>query len=172
MVFVKPLVYLIFGAIAGTILVVFLFRGIGQDREGWLFTLDKPRLAQSYFKTPEAAVRRINHLQAEEDWWHLAQYFDWSGFAVDVEALQHGTHFINPDLSAEDPERYLRPFPHGARMFSARQTPLPDLFEITVFFEPLNKNYIFYLKRSPDGYQVLAVEPKFEEEVLPGSEFG
>ncbi len=156
-------------ALFGTLLVVYLFRGFGEDDTGAVYRTQIVPVPQAYFKTPETAVRRINRLMDEKDWPRLAQFYDLSGSGVDVSDLQNGLFFYDETRGghASGVDRYLHPFAPGASLLEVRTSESTDVFEIDVELEidqgdgaAQSLIQTFYLMRNPEGYRVLPRVPE------------
>ena len=177
----KPLIVLLSITLFAVLVVIYLFRGFGPDGQGALFYAYRNPIPSSYFKTPEEAVKRINiHLENGE-WRKLAQYYDLTVEGVEKRSLLDGTFFLiatnsfGSNLSSSP----VRPFPIGANFYSAHETALDDIFEVTVKLNvegsagaTQSGEFVFYLKRFPEGYRIVAEPPniKTQDPSAPGDQ--
>ncbi len=168
----KPLTAILLFALVGTIFGVYLLRGFGPDQQGALFRPYKAQVAESYFRSPEAAVNTISALLQDEDWVTLAKYYDLSGSNFDVDQLSDGSFFLSsPSDSDNVPTNSAqRPFTPGLHFLQSKQTHIEDIFEVTV--SDKNSEHVeatserplqtFFLHRYPEGYQLLLAFPSTE----------
>lgn len=165
----KPLPILMTVAILGTIFGVYLIRGFGPEGEGALFTEQRIRLAESYFRTPEAAVKVIDRLVLGNEWIKLGQYYDLNSFGITEDAMTDGSFFGISDTGLDQGTLATSaqiPFKPGHRFLQVRKIDTTDIYKVTVVLDPSRDDAheerdlaIFHLKRFPEGYRLVIAPP-------------
>lgn len=167
----KPLPIILVIAIFGTIFGVYLIRGFGPEGEGALFSEQRIRLAESYFRTPEAAVKVIDRLVLDNEWIKLGQYYDLESLGITEDVMTDGSFFGFETLENGSSEGTLATSPHipfkpGYRFLQVRKLDAADIYKVTVVLDPSPGDdheerdlASFHLKRFPEGYRLVSPPP-------------
>lgn len=124
----------------------------------------------SYFKTPQAAVISIEEMVEKKDWGRLSQFYDLTRSELDRATLESGAFFE----SIPSGQTHAPPFAPGYHFSEILGTEFSDVYEVVVTRQTLEAGsgsaiarsdlQFFYLKRYPEGYQILPARPTAEGE--------
>ena len=121
----------------------------------------------TYFSSPEAAVRMITKLLVKEEFKILAGYYDLSDSEIKLSELESGDFFIRkkrPDIAHPAGFwKYKHPFPPGYQFSSSIQTEKDNVYKVEVRVavdqgsgipEQTGFSY-FYMIKSRKGWKIL-----------------